>query len=374
MSFSLVFPLQLFLVPSLHLNEITFLSRNLWVNLWINLCHIFVNKIQVPDRAKLISKEWRNMSADKRTIWIEKANKDKLRYEMEKSMYTGPWKLPTGNKRAKKDPKAPKRPMSAFLAYSKKMRSQVKNDHTAINNVDVSKMLAEMWRNLPKDERDVFIEKEAQQRAVYKVAIAKWRKERDEKIATQRNERESIARDAVEYYSRQPPDSVHNGNNEVFYQYHQSNGYGVENISSSNPHDINKMYIPNTNESIQHVPSNSWEDTPDVTRQHSYNLGSICYQNNSSINAPFRMSRDVEPMPYKDARRQMSTYQSQGDPQWTHHDNVVEERQQSKGYNAFHENEYTNVEHYVPTGADGHWHQYQQDPHYNINQVGYYTN
>eukprot|EP00591_Stephanopyxis_turris_P010929 CAMPEP_0195510726 /NCGR_PEP_ID=MMETSP0794_2-20130614/3291_1 /TAXON_ID=515487 /ORGANISM="Stephanopyxis turris, Strain CCMP 815" /LENGTH=136 /DNA_ID=CAMNT_0040638203 /DNA_START=90 /DNA_END=496 /DNA_ORIENTATION=+ len=136
------------------------------------------------------------MSADKRTIWIEKANKDKLRYEMEKSMYTGPWKLPTGNKRAKKDPNAPKRPMSAFLAYSKKMRSQVKNDHTAINNVDVSKMLAEMWRNLPKDERDVFIEKEAQQRAVYKVAIAKWRKERDEKIATQRNERESIARDA----------------------------------------------------------------------------------------------------------------------------------------------------------------------------------
>jgi len=316
----------------------------------------------VPDRAKLISEQWRNLSASKRAIWIEKANKDKLRYEMEKSMYIGPWKLPTGNKRAKKDPKAPKRPMSAFLAYSKKMRSQVKNDHTSINNINVSKVLAEMWRNSPKDERDAFIEKEAQERAVYKVATLKWRKQRDEKIATERNERESFAREAVEYHSRQPPSPMRNSNNEAFYQCHQASGYGLENNSSGNPRDLNKMYDPMTNESMPHVLSNSWADTSNITRQHSYNCGSMCYQNNGSIDAPYRMSSFFEPMTYKDNGRQMSTYQNQGETQWTYHDNVVEKQQQSRGYGAFH-SKYTivifngqcienDIFHVMPSGQD----------------------
>ena len=48
------------------------------------------------------------MPAEEKEEWENKARKDKQRYEMEKSLYKGPWKVPA-NKRTPKDPTAPKR-------------------------------------------------------------------------------------------------------------------------------------------------------------------------------------------------------------------------------------------------------------------------
>jgi hypothetical protein len=65
------------------------------------------------------------MSAQEKEVWDKRAQKDKARYEVEKAMYKGPWKIPA-NKRTPKDPAAPKRPMSAFLAFSNKRRAALK--------------------------------------------------------------------------------------------------------------------------------------------------------------------------------------------------------------------------------------------------------
>lgn len=65
-----------------------------------------------------------------------------LRYELELSVYDGPLKVP--NKRAKKDPLAPKRAMSAFLHFSQSMRPRLRDTYPEAKNVDMSKMLGQV--------------------------------------------------------------------------------------------------------------------------------------------------------------------------------------------------------------------------------------
>jgi HMG (high mobility group) box len=93
----------------------------------------------------------------------------------EKSEYKGPWVVP--KRRAKKHPLAPKRPMSAFLKFSQKRRSVVKERNPDMSNTDVSRLLGEMWRNASAAERAPYVEQEERERAAYKAEIQKWREE-----------------------------------------------------------------------------------------------------------------------------------------------------------------------------------------------------
>jgi hypothetical protein len=73
----------------------------------------------------MVAEAWKSLSSEDREKWEAMARNDMARYMAEKSRYSGPWKVPVG-KRSLKDPSAPKRPMSAFLAYSNKRRGAVK--------------------------------------------------------------------------------------------------------------------------------------------------------------------------------------------------------------------------------------------------------
>eukprot|EP00978_Attheya_sp_CCMP212_P009522 scaffold22513_cov57-Attheya_sp.AAC.5 len=123
--------------------------------------------------AKLVSQEWKGLSDEKREVWDEKARVDKERYETEKATYTGPWKVSI-TKRNQKDPTAPKRPMSAFLSYSNSKRSGVRVKNPTLNNTEISRILATMWKDAPEDERKVHIEREAELRRTYKINLANW--------------------------------------------------------------------------------------------------------------------------------------------------------------------------------------------------------
>ena len=152
---------------------------------------------KTTDIAKLVSEAWREMPADEKEKWEEKARKDKARYEVEKAMYKGPWKIPA-NKRTPKDPTAPKRPMSAFLAFSNKRRAGLKREHPDATNSDLSKMLSKTWKEAPEELKKKYMDEEAQLRATYKVEMAKWRKKVAEEKKMERQEREAIAMQAAE--------------------------------------------------------------------------------------------------------------------------------------------------------------------------------
>jgi HMG (high mobility group) box len=160
------------------------------------------------------------MAADVKEDWESKARKDKARYEVEKSMYKGPWKVPA-NKRTPKDPTAPKRPMSAFLAFSNKRRAGLKREHPDATNADLSKMLSKTWREAPDELRKKYMDEEALLRATYKVEVAKWRKKVADEKKLERTEREAAAMQTAEARAKEPPgqmmSNINNlvGNNSV---------------------------------------------------------------------------------------------------------------------------------------------------------------
>ena len=136
------------------------------------------------------------MPAKERAVWDEKARVDKERYEIEKSMYTGPWKIPS-RKRSQKDPDAPKRPMSSFLAFSNGKRSDLKRENPDMSNTDISKLLAKMWKEASDEEKKEHIEKEKELREIYKKEMAEWREKLRKKQEAEEEQKDKLAKELM---------------------------------------------------------------------------------------------------------------------------------------------------------------------------------
>lgn len=132
-------------------------------------------KASVGEVSKRSSEKWKQLSREDKSIWEEKAKIDKERYNAEKERYTGPWQVPW--KRAKKDPNAPKRPMSAFLYYSQVKRSHIKQQNPGLKNTEISRVLGKMWQSASQEERSPHILREREEREKYKIRMAQWRKD-----------------------------------------------------------------------------------------------------------------------------------------------------------------------------------------------------
>jgi len=148
-------------------------------------------QLSTTEVAKMVSQAWKALPETEREKWEEMARQDKARYEMEKSMYTGPWKVPA-TKRSK-DPKAPRRPMSAFLSFSNSKRTFVKKKYKDANNAEVSRVLAQMWKDADAEEKKAFVDEEFRLRQQYKIAMMEWKRQSAEEIKTKREERENEA-------------------------------------------------------------------------------------------------------------------------------------------------------------------------------------
>ncbi|GAX21671.1 hypothetical protein FisN_29Hh110 [Fistulifera solaris] len=134
--------------------------------------------------AKALSKEWREMSPADRAVWEAKSKIDKDRYDAEMATFKQHQKLhnTVPAKKAKKDPSAPKRPMSAFLAFSNQRRAALKRKNPDATNADLSKMLSVAWKEATDEFKAEFVEEEARLRAQYKIDILAWRKKKSDEI------------------------------------------------------------------------------------------------------------------------------------------------------------------------------------------------
>eukprot|EP00540_Astrosyne_radiata_P021056 CAMPEP_0116833724 /NCGR_PEP_ID=MMETSP0418-20121206/6597_1 /TAXON_ID=1158023 /ORGANISM="Astrosyne radiata, Strain 13vi08-1A" /LENGTH=321 /DNA_ID=CAMNT_0004463209 /DNA_START=114 /DNA_END=1079 /DNA_ORIENTATION=- len=126
------------------------------------------------DIARVVSEAWKNLMPQDRQIWEEKARLDKRRYEIEKQTHNN-----SHRRRKRKDPLAPKKPMSAYLSFANSKRLVVKAMNPQASNAQVSRILASMWREAPRDLKQKYIDNEARLRQQYKVDIAAWRLNRD---------------------------------------------------------------------------------------------------------------------------------------------------------------------------------------------------
>lgn len=143
------------------------------------------------DLLKVFASAWKSLSKKERAYWDEEARNDKVRFVQEKAAYKGPWNLP--KRRAKKDPGAPKRPMSAFLKFSKTRRKKVREENPDVSNTDVSRLLGEMWRNATDKEKAPYVETEIMERKKYKEVMRKWREEKAQFDAEVRTSHETAS-------------------------------------------------------------------------------------------------------------------------------------------------------------------------------------
>jgi len=125
---------------------------------------------------------WSEVSSEKKKKYEEKAKADKDRYETEVKEYIAKGgskddlkkKDRKGvNKKTKKDPKAPKRASTAYIFFSKEMRTKLKKENQSLKFGELGKLIGEKWKDLD----------EADKKKYYKLAEEdkqRWEKEKEE--------------------------------------------------------------------------------------------------------------------------------------------------------------------------------------------------
>ena len=102
---------------------------------------------------------------------------DRERYEREKAVYKGPWKIPDI-----KDPNAPKKPMSAFLAFGNERRGLIAEANPTLTNTEISSLLSKLWKECPAHMKQAYRDREARERAEFKKTFAEWERKREQAL------------------------------------------------------------------------------------------------------------------------------------------------------------------------------------------------
>ena len=146
----------------------------------------------------MVSQAWKALPDDKRLEWEEMERNDKsARYYCERgrsrniSLYPSSWKIPATKKWMPihhiMDPKAPKRPMSAFKSFMKSKRAYFRDKNIDDNNKndddDVveevsNRIIAQMWKDADLEEKKIFLEREFRLRQEYNIVMTDWTKQR----------------------------------------------------------------------------------------------------------------------------------------------------------------------------------------------------
>lgn len=75
-----------------------------------------------------------------------------------------------------RDPTKPKRPISAYIAFSKAKRSEVKTANPEKTTTEILSLLAECWRNATDEEKKEFVEIAKEDKARYQEQMIEWKK------------------------------------------------------------------------------------------------------------------------------------------------------------------------------------------------------
>ncbi|CAD6186025.1 unnamed protein product [Caenorhabditis auriculariae] len=116
--------------------------------------------VQVTEISKKCSEKWKTMVDEEKRRFYELAQKDAERYQAEVAAYGGEDAM-RKRKRAKKDPNAPKRALSAFFFFSQDRRPAVQGQHPEWKVGQVAQELGRLWKTVPQEEKDMY-ERKAQ--------------------------------------------------------------------------------------------------------------------------------------------------------------------------------------------------------------------
>jgi len=133
--------------------------------------------------AKLLSKEFKAITADERVKWDQLAVEDKERYQKEMETYEPPSsddEQIVRKKKQKKDPNAPKRNMSAYFLYSQVIRPTIKEEHPTATFGETAKLISKRYKALTEDERTKFNKLAAEDKERYQKEMRTYKGEDSE--------------------------------------------------------------------------------------------------------------------------------------------------------------------------------------------------
>jgi hypothetical protein len=160
------------------------------------------------------------MGTEERTKYDALAREDKARYEVEKANYKE--EKGATSKKKQRDPDAPKRPMSAFLAFANSRRGEVKAQNRDCSNGEISKLLSNMWKEFPDEPKQKYRDDEAALWAIYKEGMVEWRKKNDGRKKASK----ALLADSRKKRKKKSKDDDQPSVNESAFDDHQLSGLG----------------------------------------------------------------------------------------------------------------------------------------------------
>lgn len=127
----------------------------------------------IGDIAKVAGKMWKEIDAEEKSIYEKAYQKDKKAWLKKMEDYEPPAGF-AGSKRPKKDPNAPKKPMTAYFAWMNENRSRIKEDNPSATLGEVAKIAGKEWRDVDPDVKTDFETAYKSQMEDYKVAIKNY--------------------------------------------------------------------------------------------------------------------------------------------------------------------------------------------------------
>ncbi|CAJ0575168.1 unnamed protein product, partial [Mesorhabditis spiculigera] len=129
------------------------------------------DKVEVTEIAKRCSEKWKTMSEEEKRRFYELAHKDSDRYHAEVAAYAEEDQS-RKRKRAKRDPNAPKRPLSAFFLFSQERRPQVVAEHP------IAKTLGGVWGTMGPEDREPYDQRAQNDKRRYELEMAEYNRTR----------------------------------------------------------------------------------------------------------------------------------------------------------------------------------------------------
>jgi uncharacterized short protein YbdD (DUF466 family) len=135
--------------------------------------------VNFTEFSKKCAERWKQMTDKEKKRFAEMADKDKIRYDREMATYTPPGGQPVSKKK-KKDPNAPKRPLSAFFIYCADERGGVKAIHPSYSVGEVAKELGERWNKVPADVKSKYEQRAQQDKQRYEKEMDAYRNKKSD--------------------------------------------------------------------------------------------------------------------------------------------------------------------------------------------------
>jgi len=113
--------------------------------------------VNFTEFSKKCAERWKQMTDKEKQRFAEMADNDKQRYDREMASYSPPAGESNGQrKRKKKDPNAPKRPLSAFFLFCHDERPAVKLVYPNYSVGEAAKELGERWNKVSAEQKSKY--------------------------------------------------------------------------------------------------------------------------------------------------------------------------------------------------------------------------